>query len=344
METVTSQDRRPPNIVQGLEIQPPQAARVREPDRETLRDFRDHLQAKGVSRKTLQTYLDAGESFAAFCGDRGMPDLENATREHIEAWQRDMRERGNKPATLKNRFTGLQQLFRWQVYVDIRRESPMSRMEPPHVPSQVMPDYDADDVARLLDSIPAKQPGYTPGAKRLHLMNLRDRSLIALLFDTGSRATEMCDVTMQDIDRDVRRIIIRAGKGGKGRIIGYSPETAGLLSRYLRARGGTDKLPRTAPLFANEQGEALTYNATRCMLRRRFRAAGMEFSGVHAFRRGWAQSMLNSGASPLDVQALGGWTSQAMVSRYVAASAQERALRAAEEHAPMSRVRAGRRK
>lgn len=316
---------------------------MREPDRETLRDFRDHLQAKGVSRKTLQTYLDAGEAFAAFCADHGMPDLENATREHIEAWQREMRERGNKPATLKNRFTGLQQLFRWQVYADIRRESPMARMEPPRVPSQMMPDYDAADVARLLDSIPAKQGAYTPAGRRQHLMNMRDRALIALLFDTGSRATEMCDVKMDDADRDVRRIIIRAGKGGKGRIIGYSPETAGLLSRYLRTRGGTDKLPRTAPLFANEQGEAMSYNAVRCMLRRRFSIAGMEFSGVHAFRRGWAQSMLNSGASPLDVQALGGWTSQAMVSRYVAASAQERALRAAEAHAPMSRVKVGRR-
>lgn len=92
------------------------------------------------------------------------------------------------------------------------------------------------------------------------------------------------------------------------------------MSRYLRARGGADRLPRTARLFANEQGDPLSYNAVRCMLRRRFGTAGMEFNGVHAFRRGWAQSMLNSGASPLDVQALGGWTSQAMVSRYVAAS------------------------
>jgi hypothetical protein len=56
LQTVTSQDRRPPNFDLGLETQfAPRPARVREPDRETLRDFRDHLQAKGVSRKTLQT-------------------------------------------------------------------------------------------------------------------------------------------------------------------------------------------------------------------------------------------------------------------------------------------------
>jgi integrase len=170
-------------------------------------------------------------------------------------------------------------------------------------------------------------------------MNVRDRALIALLFDCGGRAQELCDVVMQDVDRDVRRITIRAGKGGKSRIVGYSPETAGLLSRYIRARGGNDRLPRTAPLFATEQGAALTYNATRLLMRRRFRQAGMEFSGVHAFRRGWAQSMLNNGASPLDVQALGGWTSQAMVTRYVAASAQERALQAADRFAPMSGIR-----
>lgn len=32
-----------------------------------------------------------------------MPDLENASREHIEAWLRDMRERGNKPASGRSR-------------------------------------------------------------------------------------------------------------------------------------------------------------------------------------------------------------------------------------------------
>jgi site-specific recombinase XerD len=341
---LTSQDRRPSNNDVGLEVRIlPQAARVRPPDQDTLRDFRDHLHAKGVSHKTLHTYLSAAQAFGAFCSEHGMPDLENATREHIEAWLRDMRERGNKPATIKNRFSSLRSLFTWQIYADIRRDSPMKNMEPPRVPVQVMPDYDATDVGRLLDSIPARQGAYAPGARRQHLMNLRDRALIALAFDTGARSQELCDITMQDIDRDVRRIVIRAGKGGKGRIIGYSPETAGLVSRYLRARGGSDSLPRTAPLFATEQGASLTYNAMRCMLRRRFAAAGLTFAGAHPFRRGWAQSMLNSGASPLDVQALGGWTSQAMVSRYVAASAQERALRAAEEHAPMSRVNAGRR-
>ncbi len=340
MQITTSQDRRPPNYDPALL---PLSGRIRHQDTETIRDFRDHLDAKGVSKKTRSTYLEAVEGFAAFTAVEGMPDLENVSREHVEGWLRSLRQRGNKPSTLRNRYAGLAQHYRWQILADIRRDSPMARIERPRIPAQIQPDYDADDVARLLESIPAKQGAYTPGAKRQHLTNLRDRALIALLFDTGSRAQEVCDVKMDDIDRDVRRIIIRAGKGGKGRIIGYSPETGGLLSRYLRARGGSDKLPRTAPLFATEQGEALTYNATRCLMRRRFLQAGLEFSGVHAFRRGWAQSMLNSGASPLDVQALGGWTSQAMVSKYVAASAQERALRASDEHAPMSHVRVGRR-
>ena len=48
----------------------PQAARVTEADRETRRDFGDHLRAKGVSPKTLHIYVDAGESFAAFCADQ----------------------------------------------------------------------------------------------------------------------------------------------------------------------------------------------------------------------------------------------------------------------------------
>ena len=47
-----------------------------------------------------------------------MPTLEHVTREHAEAWLVRMRERGNKPATLRNRYTGLQQLFRWMMEND----------------------------------------------------------------------------------------------------------------------------------------------------------------------------------------------------------------------------------
>jgi hypothetical protein len=83
--TLTRQDRRPPNLESGLPTTAgPQATRIRPQDAETIRDFRDHLDAKGVSRKTRETYLESVEGFAAFAADQGMPDLESVAREHVE--------------------------------------------------------------------------------------------------------------------------------------------------------------------------------------------------------------------------------------------------------------------
>ena len=67
MQNTTSQDYRPPNYDPTLLTRSEQ---IRHQDAETIRDFRDHLDAKGVSRKTRGTYVDAVEGFAAFAEKR----------------------------------------------------------------------------------------------------------------------------------------------------------------------------------------------------------------------------------------------------------------------------------
>ncbi len=61
MQTVNSQDCRPPNIQPTLS---PILGRIRQQDAETIRDFRDHIDAKGVSPKTRSTYIEAVQGFA----------------------------------------------------------------------------------------------------------------------------------------------------------------------------------------------------------------------------------------------------------------------------------------
>ncbi len=53
---------------------------VRPPDRDTIRDFVDHLQAAGKSRKTVETYREAAQALAAFTARKGMPLLERHQR------------------------------------------------------------------------------------------------------------------------------------------------------------------------------------------------------------------------------------------------------------------------
>ena len=268
-------------------------------------------------------------ALATFTSRKGMPTLEEIRREHLEDFFGELRRRGNKPATLRNRHASLRAIFLWMIREDIRHDHPMERIALPRIPEQVLPHYSDDDVLTLLGAIPNK------GTDQLAL---RDRALILILCDTGVRGQELCDIRLADLDREARQVHIVSGKGGRGRIVAYSADTATSLSRYLRRRGGWEQSGKTAPLFAMRDGRAVTLTSLRRMLERRFAAAGVVFRGVHAFRRTFGISFLEAGGDPIDLKELAGWSSWSMLHRYTRATARSRAPRAHEAHSPVARL------
>jgi len=303
---------------------------VRPSDLDTITDFREHLQAAGKSPKTVVTYREAALAFVAFTARKGMPVLEQVTREHLEDYFGELRLRGNRPSTVRNRQASLRAIFAWMLREDIRTgEHPMARIRLEKIPEQVLPHYADDDVLALLAAIPNKATD---------LLALRDRALILLLCDTGLRGQELCDVRLGHAEREARQVEVVKGKGGKGRMVAYSTETANAIARYLRRRGGWEALGRTAPLFAQRNGQPLTLNSVRSLMQRRFGAAGVEFRGVHGFRRTFGIAFLEAGGDPIDLKELAGWSSWSMLHRYTRATARSRALRAHEEHSPVARL------
>lgn len=307
----------------------PPAREIRPSDREEISSFIDYCASKGLTRKTLETYRDAAEQLAAFTAAKGMPLLADLAREHIEDFFGALRRKGNKPATVKNRHSSLRAIFTWQVGEDIRREHPMDRIKMPRVPEQVLPHYRDADVAALLRAI-----GNKPG----DMLALRDRAIVLFFTDTGVRGQELCDMRAGDVDRDARHAHVVAGKGGKGRVVAYSAEVANALNRYMRRRGGWEAQGAAAPLFAMRDGRPLSVNGVRMLMQRRFRAAGVEFRGTHAFRRTFGIAFLENGGDPVDLKELAGWSSWSMLHRYTMATARSRALRAHEAFSPVARM------
>lgn len=73
---------------------------------------------------------------------------------------------------------------------------------------------------------------------------LRDELMIRLLFQTGVRVTELCNIRMNDVDREEREINIR-GKGRKNRAVYYQPSLDLLMDVWLDER-------RPAVYYADE--------------------------------------------------------------------------------------------
>jgi site-specific recombinase XerD len=258
-----------------------------------------------------------------------MPPLPDVTREHIESFFAALRRHGSKPATIKNRHSGLRALFNWMIEEDIRHNHPLERIKMPRVPEQVLPHYSDYDIMRVLGATPNKLGD---------LQGLRDRCIVLFFYDTGVRCAELCGLHVGDLDREARQATIISGKAGKGRVVAYSADVANAFNRYMRRRGGWEGVGKTAPLFEARDGGLLTVNGVRMLMQRRFAAAGVDFKGTHGFRRAAGIAFLEHGGDPTDLKEMMGWSSWSMLARYTKATARSRALRAHDAHSPVARL------
>lgn len=89
------------------------------------------------------------------------------------------------------------------------------------------------------------------GPRRLIL--LRNRALMALLYDTGARISEALALTREDVlDGRAHKVRLTRTKNGRPRTVFLGDETRALIGEYIRARGCKYSFDNTySPLFAS---------------------------------------------------------------------------------------------
>ena len=292
----------------------------------TLRDgFALSLRAEGRAPKTVVSYLEAVDLLLAYTTERGMPDVSHLTAEHLREFIAHLFDRGNKPATVSNRYRALKRFLGWLRDEGERTDNPLDRIKPPKIPAQVMPHYEADEVDALLRACPSTYSG------------VRDRAMILTLYDTGLRAGELLGILLRDLNAGQGTVLIR-GKAGKERIVSIGSRTGLAINRFLRMRQrrgfGDYEI-----LWVSERRAQLTVNGFRMILARRASQAGVTFKGIHAFRRTSAIAFLEAGGYPDDLQTLMGWESSQMLRHYTKATASSRAIEAHKRVSPSDRLR-----
>jgi site-specific recombinase XerD len=286
--------------------------------------FERHLRAENKAPATITTYRKACDQLAAFLDARGMPELANLRREHIEAFLVDLQERAAAPATVAQRYRSIQQLFRWLVDEGEVHDSPMARMKVPAVPVVPPPVLGEDDLRKLLDA-----------CKGTDFEARRDTAIIRMLLDTGMRRAELAGLLVAQVEFDKRDggAAIVMGKGRRPRACPFGVKTAASLDRYLFARARHQHADLEA-LWVGKRG-ILTANGILQMLRRRGHEAGVPHVYTHLFRHTYAHEMLADGMQEGDLMHLMGHRSTTLIhSLYGASAAVGRARIAYRKHSP----------
>lgn len=137
---------------------------------------------------------------------------------------------------------------------------------------------------------------------------LRDIALLEVLFSTGARISEICQLTKDDVDVRLGRIRV-LGKGGRERLINMSDEEAlATLTEYFSVWG--KDLREGQFFFRNRWGGRLSEQSARSVLRRHATDAGLDIHITpHMFRHSLATLLLEEGVDIRYIQNLLGHSS-----------------------------------
>ena len=287
--------------------------------------------ARQRSPKTAEVYLSSLDQFTNFLSRTGMPQAVDAiAREHVEAWIEALQARVS-PATVSVRYRALQSFWAWAVREDIVAASPMARTELPKVPEKLVPVLSSEQVRAL----------FATCRSRAIFDDLRDTAILALLLDTGMRRAELAGLKLADVEtNDHGGTAYVVGKGARPRIVPFSTTAADALDRYLNRLAGRKghKYAGLPNLWIGQKG-ALHPNGILQLVRRRAAQAGLPRTFVHQFRHTAAHLMLSNGAQEGDVMQNLGWRSSAMLRRYGASAAGERARAAHSRTSPLDNLK-----
>lgn len=276
-----------------------------------LASWKRTLTARNRAPRTIDHYLDTAARFLDFTG--GEWDVSHRV---IEEWVTDMLGAGS-PHSANSRYRALQQFYKWLHAEDEVEANPMLRTQPPALEESHKDVLSLDDLARML--------GHLRKQKRW-----RDAALIAVLVDTGLRASELANLQLTDVDLDNGQAIIRHTKTKTPRVVGLAPTTVELLDRYLRRR------PESAWLIAGERGQ-LTRSGIYQIVRNSFREIGIEGIGPHDLRHTSA-SLMVAHMQESQMMAVFGWSSPKMVRHYAKQKLGDAALEAHRRASPMERL------
>ncbi len=279
----------------------------------------DYLENVSLSRSlnTARTYRNALGSFTATLEAIGI-DIENTMASQAsEDWIADFSTALKSYAPASERLyltavTGWYEFLAAERLADIN--IPRIRLlirQRARRPGQRLPQFPREHIESVLQYAINLTNAPTKDGRE-HLRNLRDRSFLLTLADTGLRVHEACNLRRGDLDWNEGRAQL-VGKGNRESLVRFSKRAISAMKQYLTARakldGASGRPLSSLPLFARHDRGAgkkvlpISTTTGRAIVHQRTRESlGVECKGVitpHSFRHYFVTTVLRASGGNL---------------------------------------------
>lgn len=268
-------------------------------DLELIKEFADYLTSKNFSYYTVSNYQKDVFDFKNFIDSEHLArNLTEVRRERIfYNYISSLNNQKYSARSVNRKISSLRTFYGFLVdkkLIDNNYAKEVSNIKTP----KRLPNFiDEDYIIKMIDSIETKSD-----------LGKRNKVIVELLFATGIRVSELCNLEVIQVDfyNDIIRIF---GKGKKERIVYLYKELSDELNYYINftrsnliARSDNDDIPN---VFINNKGTPLTTRGVRKILNSIIDKASLDLHvSPHMLRHSFATSMLNNGLDLRSVQKL----------------------------------------
>ena len=276
---------------------------------DALEDFTFQCECRRLSPQTIRNYQKQVSYLLDHLWiEHRIDELEAVTPQMVKQYLLVMQKKGRKPSYLNDLLKAFKCFFRYvweEEYIDRLITAKIKNVKQPKVIIKTFSDL---QVRQLLNYY-----------HNTTYLDVRNKTLITLFFDTGMRLGEVINLTKEDIKRDF--ILVRHGKGEKERVVPKSPYLSKQLFRYERVKEGyfyKRAIPYTN-YFLSKNGKPLTNEAVEKMLR----VAGKDLAisdvrvSPHTCRHTFAQMQLRNGLDVYSLSRLMGHENISITQRYL---------------------------
>lgn len=186
---------------------------------DSVKEFVFECEIKKYTWKTIKGYKNGLEYLVNYLKhEHNLKELEEIQTRHLKAYFMWQTKKGRKETYLNGVLKAFRSFFKYHLSEGNIQSNPVLKVSWMREPKTIIKTFSDDEVRGMLTAYP--QSDY---------ISVRNRAILAMLFDTGIRNYELCTLSNDAIKENY---IVIFGKGKKERQVGKSPYLAKILMKY----------------------------------------------------------------------------------------------------------------
>jgi integrase/recombinase XerC len=261
-----------------------------------LKLFIEYLQMeRNYSKYTIEHYEDIIKEFYMFMAEQAIRDASDVQYSDARLYLTKLFERKLAKKTMAKKISCLRSFYKFLLREKLVETNPFTLLAIPKAEKRLPQFFYESEIQLLFQACETETP-----------LGQRNRALLELLYATGTRVSECCQIRISEVDFFLSTVLVH-GKGHKERYVPFGSIAKQSLELYINS--GRKKLMSEKNdhdvLFVNHRGGPLTARGVSKILNSMIEKSALNGNiHPHMLRHSFATHLLNNGADLRSVQEL----------------------------------------